>query len=872
MQITLLGVPSVTRDGERAVLDTRKALALIAHLALSERPRPREALCDLLWPEHDASHARGALRRTLSTVRGAIGDDGVQASSDSVALRRGPDLEIDVECFRRLAAEGASTDDLGAAVAQYSGRFLDGFALRDSVEFDDWQGIQAEVLSRELGSALRRLVAGLVQRGEHEPALAHARRWLELDALQEPAHRELIRLHALTGDRAAALEQYRDCVRTLSRELGVSPLQETAELYEQVNDGSLTPPAQAAQRPPAASGSVPAPLQLPLVGRERELAALAGAHAASRPEGRLAVIEGEAGIGKTRLFEELARRAIADGAVVLAVQCHDDEAGLPYGPVVELLRAALRRTDSTDEAWPAAVAPQRLADAALLLPELAALRPDTPAPLPLDGPGARVRLLEAVAAVVSAACAGRSPGIVFFDDVHGADEATIDAISYLSRRLEGRALLLVVSWRSEAVQPGHRLRRLAVDAARAGTATIVSPVRLTQDEVGALVQAARPGTPEAGLQRRVYLESEGLPLFVAQYLAAQAGGGTPAHDGLPADVQGFLSARLAGLGAVARQVLGAAATIGRSFDLDTVREASGRGEEELVEALEELLAQDVVREVGGSGPGYDFSHQKLRSLVYAETSLARRRLLHRRIGAALSKGAGAEERAALVAKHLRLAGDDAAAALHYRVAAEHAARLHAHADALIHLDAALALGDPDAAGAHERIGDLRTLLGDYVGALAAYGTAAAHGDRAARAAIEHKLGNVHHRRGEWPRAEARLRAALDLAGEGRPALRVHVQIDLAATLYQAGDSERAGALAVEALALALASADPRGQAQAHNLLGVLARRDADLGGAAAHLEHSLELARELGDDAAQAAALNNLALVRRDAARAGAGA
>ena len=91
-----------------------------------------------------------------------------------------------------------------------------------------------------------------------------------------------------------------------------------------------------------------------------------------------------------------------------------------------------------------------------------------------------------------------------------------------------------VSWRSEAVQPGHRLRRLAVDAARAGTATIVSPVRLTQDEVGALVQAARPGTPGASLQRRVYLESEGLPLFVAQYLAAQAGGGTPAHDGLPA--------------------------------------------------------------------------------------------------------------------------------------------------------------------------------------------------------------------------------------------------------------------------------------------------------------------------------------------------
>jgi len=126
--------------------------------------------------------------------------------------------------------------------------------------------------------------------------------------------------------------------------------------------------------------------------------------------------------------------------------------------------------------------------------------------------------------------------------------------------------------------------------------------------------------------------------------------------------------------------------------------------------------------------------------------------------------------------------------------------------------------------------------------------------------------------GEAPEAVSRLHglaAPADTSSSARPSRRrlryVHVQIDLAATLHQAGDSERAGALAGEALALALASADPRGQAQAHNLLGVLARGGADLGGAAAHLEHSLVLARELGDDAAQAAALNNLALVRRDA-------
>ncbi len=317
-----------------------------------------------------------------------------------------------------------------------------------------------------------------------------------------------------------------------------------------------------------------------------------------------------------------------------------------------------------------------------------------------------MRLLEAIGAVLAAACAGPAPGIVFLDDVHGADEATIDAISYLSRRLTGRPLLLAVSWRSEAVQPGHRLRRLTVEAARDGAATIVSPERLTADEVEMLVRAARPQATAGELGRVVYLESEGLPLFVAQYLAAQAAGApTGAQDDLPPDVQGFLTARLATLGAVARQVLGAAAAIGRSFELGTLREASGRGEEELVEALEELLGQDVVREVPGAEPSYDFSHQKLRSLVYAETSLARRRLLHRRVATALAHGPGAGERAALVAKHLRLAGDDAAAAAQYRVAAEHAASLHAHADALNHLDVAVALGDPDVgrrARAHRR--------------------------------------------------------------------------------------------------------------------------------------------------------------------------
>jgi predicted ATPase len=393
----------------------------------------------------------------------------------------------------------------------------------------------------------------------------------------------------------------------------------------------------------------------------------------------------------------------------------------------------------------------------------------------------------------------------------------------------------------------------------------VSPTRLDETEVATLVHESGLGDSPPDLARRVYVESEGLPLFVAEYLAALHAGGDPAAGLLPSQVRSVLDARLAGLNDVARQLLSAAAAIGRSFDLDTVREASGRSDEETVGALEELVARGVVRETSGTKPVYDFSHQKLRTLVYEQTSRARRRLLHGRVAATLAKRRPAEEHAALVAAHLRLAGEDAGAAESYRLAAEQAASLHAHADALEHLEAALALGDPEPGGLHERIGDMRTLLGDYGGALASYESAAAQSEPAARAVIEHKLGDVHHRRGEWERAEARYLAALDAVHGDEQGLHARIQADLALTLHYAGRSESATTLAKESLALAETADDLRAQAQAHNMLGVLARNSGGAQTALAELERSLALARELHDDPAQAAALNNLALVKRDA-------
>ena len=860
LEISLLGPPRVERGGAAVAFDTRKATALLAHLALAERPRSREALCDLLWPGRDPEHARGALRRTLSTLRKAVGEEWLDTAGDSIALAGRDNLTIDARAFRSLSAEGAGAEDLAHAVRLFRGELLEGFALRDSPEFEAWHLFEADALARELAEVLRRLVALLVAEGEHTRAIPYARRRLDLDPLHEPAHRELIRLYAWSGDRAQALSQYRDCVRTLSHELGVAPLEETAALFEQVSEGTLTAPSQAVYAPARSSGAAVAgvPTQLPLEGRAGVLDSLLKVHREAAADGRLAVIEGEAGIGKTRLAHELAASVASGGARVLGASCHDDEAGLPYGPVLDLLGEALRGAPERL----AAAAPQRLADAALLLPELAALRDDLPEPMALSGPGAQARLLEGIAVVLEAACAGPVPGVVLIDNAHAADEATLDVLAYLARRLRARPMLLLLTWRSEGVPPGHRLRRLATGLAREGTATLVTLARLGEEEVANLVRAVRPGA-DLELGRRVFLESEGLPLFVAEYLTALQA--APGEAPVAHEMRGLLEVRLGDVGAMARQLLEAAAVIGRSFGFDTVRSASGRSDEEALDALEALVARGLVREGAGPEPVYDFTHDKLRELMYDEVGPARRRLLHRRVAESLARGARGDERAALIAQHLRLGGElEAAAAQHLR-AGEHAVTLLAHADALEHFETALASDSAPSAKLPERIGDLRTLLGDYGGALASYESAAAEAPASDLAALEQKLGAVHARRGEWERADTRFAVALEAAPAEDPALRARILADRSLALHQSGRAAAAAAPAREAVELAEGTGDRRAQAQAHNLLGVLARAGGDLELARVELERSLGLAEELDDAEAKTAALNNLALVAQEA-------
>jgi DNA-binding SARP family transcriptional activator len=943
LRVFLLGAPRIERDGVQIEVDTRKAIALLAYLAVGQRPHSRDALATLLWPEYDQTRARAVLRRTLSALNKALDGETLAADRETIGLRRAPEgagggqLWLDIDQFAsRLAAcqaHGHPPSDvcarclpaLAEAAAIYRDDFMAGFSLRDSPSFDEWQFFQAESLRRDLAGALERLIRGYSAQANFEPAIAYARRWLALDPLHEPAHRHLIELYAWAGQRAAALHQYRECVRILDQELGVAPLEETTRLYQAIKESQTTPPPPAIHHPASSNqveivGHGPRMMddaprandhgQYQLVGRTAEWAILLDTYATIGENGRVVALEGEGGIGKTRLAEEFLADARARGASTSVVRCYEGESDLAYSPFIAGLRAA--RLPERRAAWWARLPAHWLIEVARLLPEMTALRPDLPPTPPLDGPGAQSRFFEGVSQLLLAtfgeldSSSGDSPpGVLFFDDVQWADAASLDLLSYLVRRLRGQRVCLLLTWRSGQTAAVQRLRHLLAGAARDGAANIVQLARLSRAAVQELLRSiAATGVPlPNNIDEQLHRETEGLPFFLVEYLNTIPldNAGKAGQDwALPSGARELLRARLAAVSETGWQLLTTAAAIGRSFDFDTLRAASGRGDEEIVIGLETLIDQGLVVERPASGvshatlsPMYDFSHEKLRVLVYDETSLARRRLLHRRVAEALV-GHGRGRRAigtlaGQIAQHYRLAGQEALAAEFFKQAGEHARALYANTEALTHFRAALALGHPATAALHTAIGDLQTLTGEYGAALASYETAASLCGRAGLAEIERKLGQVHDRRGEWDLAESHVRAALAILdyeaesqieavassplsvetsqepqiidNERQTTERARLHADWSLIAHHRGQPERALALGHQALALA-AVADTRTLAQVHNILGILGRSRGELDTASHHLALSLALAETLDDPAIRIAARNNLALAR----------
>jgi DNA-binding SARP family transcriptional activator/tetratricopeptide (TPR) repeat protein len=857
IRLYLFGAPRLERDGLLVTTDTKKAVALMAYLVVTGRAHTRETLAALLWGDTDEQHARGALRRTLSVLRSAAGDATVQTNGD--LIRAGAGVWCDVTAFR--AALAGSEADATAGTALAAGPFMSGFNVRDAPDFEEWQLLEGEALNRELAGALHREAEQRAARADYDGAIQAARRLLALDTLNEEAHRLLMRLYAFSGEQGAALRQYRSCVRVLEQELGVTPLPETAELYRAIRENQLIRPSPdagrqatlAKQESPAEPSRAPQPLAL--VGRGKEWSALTRLYEHEAAEGYCVALEGEAGIGKTRLAEEFLAFAQARGARISVGRCYEGETGLAYAVVLDLLRRLMEDADCPDRL--AGLPPGARWAAARLLPELGAEQPFS-----ASDPGAGARFFEGLAQFLAGLCPRGAPTVLLFDDLHWVDEASLDFLSYFARRLAGRAVCLVFSWRGDGSSQVERLRLLLAELGRAGRGQLLRLRRLSQADVLALAETAK--RPE--IAEQVYRESEGVPLFVAAYLdAVHRGEGETA---LPATIRDLLSARVAGVTDAERQLLQAAAVLGRSFDLDALQATSGRSSDETLAGVERMMERGLLREAPGQGTEevYDFDHDKLRGLVYETTGAGRRRLLHERAARAWL-AVGARRRtglpvAALAAHHFQLAARNEEAAHQHALAARHAARVYANADAIGHYRSALELGYEDSAELREAIADLEALRGNYGAAQAEYELAAAQTREGAAEAgrIDHKLANLRARLGEWDAAEICYQAAEQALHAGAAPERAKLYADWALAAHQRGNADRARQLIERALPLASAAADSAALAQAHNAHGVLQRARGDLTGAIRSLELACALAEKLDDPAARVAALNNLAL------------
>jgi DNA-binding SARP family transcriptional activator len=861
LRLGLLGPPVVERGGRPVSFDTRKALALLALLAVRGGDQSRARLAATLWPDSDDFKARAALRRTLSVAVGAMGDT-LLVTRHAVQLVPGS-LKVDLHDFERLMRAG-DPGSLERGVRLYRDDFMAGFGLRDSPEFDDWQAQTTERLRQQLGIALEELVGIHAAAGNLATALDYARRWLGLDPLHEPAHQALIRLYAWTGQRSTSIKQYRACVGVLDQELGVAPLPYTSELYEEVLAGSLQPagsaePKRAAPSSagPPTSDSVPAlglPIEAPFVDRVGELAQLRSAWRAAGTQGQIVALVGEPGLGKSSLISKFCQSVENEGATVVVARGHEGESGLPYITVADVLRAAgAIRPDLAAQLTPGVAM-----EVSRLAPELA---PGTSATPPAVASSAGLaRLYSAIAATLRAAFANE-PGVVVVEDLQQVDQRSLDVLAYLVRRLPELPLLFVVSWSAENAERLRGLASALASAADSGTAYQLNLQPFGEGEVRELLDAI--GAPATDLERLLD-ETKGLPLLVRAYGDALALG--EADAGPPASAREVLSRRITAMRQPTAQLISAAAVLGRSFDAELLRLVSGRGEGEVVDGLETALAHALLveappREASGA-PIYDFPYEALRRVAYDTTSLARRRLIHGRAADVLIRRHerdASSVRAATVANHLQQAGREPEATDWWWAAGERSRTLYAHAEALAHISQARALGYPEVP-ALVASGDVLVALGRYSEALQSFETAAARvdADDLALAEIEHRLADVHHRLGEWPLAASHLTTARDLLPADETSRRARLEADLALVAYRRGQFSEAGELGERALALARQIEDRRALAQATNVLGVLAARSGRSAAAEPLLRESLELARGLADPGAAVAALNNL--------------
>jgi DNA-binding SARP family transcriptional activator len=926
LRIHLLGGFLLERDGRPLPpIPSAAARSLFAYLVTyRDRRHTRDLLAGTFWPDQSEPSARKRLSQSLWQINTALEGDAapdpfIEVTHGDIAFNAASDFWLDIAEFERHFGRAAGGDAsepsqiaaLEAAVDAYRGDFLAGF-------YDDWISIERQRYQERYLAALERLTALHKGRADYPTALSYARRLTLHDPLRESAHREVMRLCFLLGRANEALQQYDRCVAILGEELGTEPAIETRDLRTQIAE--LRDKGDRPFAPTLESPLLQPDRSIPLVGRTTErVAVVRRLEEALVGHGGAVLIEGDGGIGKTRLLQELTEDAQWRGLSVLWAECFEDETLHPFNTLRRALEMGLTPLrlrqlgeilDRADLAELARVVP-RVRSAFPNLPDLPQLHPDE----------SRDRLHQALRQTLTA-LGELNPHVIFFDDLQWSDEESVAVLTELATALDGSSILFCLSYRTtearERLELWDHLR--AIDGLGPSERVVLSA--LSQDESTRLIEeslgvSAVPGDVAEGL----FFETGGNPLFLLETLRtwheesrdlvateSETEAGPPRiapSIGFPVSggVTQVIARRFASLDDAVRVALESAAVLGRVSDPAIVAQVSGLSRLETLRALDTLVRRGAVVETDDA---YEFAHYQMRRVALDGIEPARLGALHHRAGEALE--ARHPERIEDLARHFS-AAEVADKAARYAAAAGHrAAGLGAFDTAVQHYERAASwleraevqideyfatLGDWEAVldvlgrrddqrrviAEMERVagGEPRMLAetwrrralhlahaGSHVEAMAAAATARSlieeDADPHLRGRVLRTYGMVLGQAGRPAEAIPWLEAAV-AAFAGDPRAEADAGCDLGSVLIESQEHERATAELLRSLDRYAESGDLRGVAEATGRLAIVHMEQGDLPTATEFYETALVSCRDIGYRRGEAVNLANLANV-----------
>jgi DNA-binding SARP family transcriptional activator len=800
VEFRVLGPLEVLDDSIGLALGGAKQRAVLAILLVHRgEVVSSDRLIDELWGEHPPATAAKTLQGYVSHLRKALGPGVLETVGHGYRVTLAPD-QLDVAQFERLAADGrdalaagdapTAAERLRRALGLWRGPALADFAYEPFA--------QAEIARLEDGR-----LAAVEDRIDADLALGrHTEVTGELEALiAEHPYRERLRAHLMLalyrgGRQADALEAFQFARRSLIEELGIEPSRELRDLHQAIVEQDSRLDRRAARHVSVADGEArPAAV---FVGRERELSELALALEESiGGRGRLFLITGEPGIGKSRLAEEVARHARNRGAHVLVGRCWEAGGAPAFWPWVQSLRSYVRASDRDDLLGELG---SSAAEIAPVLPELYELIPGPPEPTAPESEGARFRLFHATAEFLRRVSL-RRPLVLILDDLHAADAPSLLLLQFLARELGSMHLLLLAAMRDVDPTPGETLTAMLAELVREPTTRRASLTGLTQADVAEYLTVAAVDIASPELTSTLYAETEGNPLFLTETVRLLALEGVPPESAgpsaaIPQTVRDVISRRLDHLSSECVEVLKGASVLGREFALDALERVCAGPPESFLETLEEATGARVISEVFGARGRARFSHVLVRDTLYDRLGAARRARLHRRVGEALEElyAGDVDSHLAELAHHFleaSPAGDPGKAIDYARRAAERAVSSLAYEEAVRLYRMALdAVGrvQPDAVVRCELLlacGEAQTRAGDTPAARETFLLAAelarknGGAEQMARAALGYGGRFVFNASRDDPRLRPLLEEALVALGDSDRELRARLLARLA---------------------------------------------------------------------------------------------